>query len=431
MADIFISYAREDRPRVEPLSKALKEQGWSVFWDRTIPAGKTWRQVIGEALGTARSIIVVWSKASVESRWVQEKADRGLERNILIPLLIDNVNPPLGFGAIQTADLISWESTQSSPEFEKLISDLSAILGPSPLNVRETEQKRAEEEVRHRQDEERDRRKEEQWKAEEERKQKEGEEKRISEEERKRREEKAKIKPDKPGPDAPALSKPKSPEPRKTSNAMKLGAVAGVIVLLIFGIWWWISESQKKKHQIEVERKIEHILEEIALLEQTVSKTESLEQLNDSYKKSDVLGRKLSDIEQMSAVVGVSQKAEKAHKRLEELSRLLITQKQKAAEEEPIRKAEQVRLEEEKRRMAEQAPYYKKMSFGFNGCDVKFGDLKKGVRKDYMIRLATKVDAEGFTYHPSLKYGKLIIGDYPKGCKSPSNMSWPLYLKVN
>jgi len=172
MADIFISYSREDRSRVAPIAKALEKQGWSVFWDRTIPAGKTWRQVIGDALETARSVIVVWSKTSVDSRWVQEEADRGLERNILIPVLIDNVKPPLGFGTVQAADLISWEPTKTLPEFEKLITDISAILGPSLLEVEEAE-RTSEAERKHKQEEGRKRREEEQQRRETARKAKE------------------------------------------------------------------------------------------------------------------------------------------------------------------------------------------------------------------------------------------------------------------
>ena len=140
MADIFISYAREDRSRIEPLAKSLEELGWSIFWDRTIPAGKTWRQVIGDALKNARSVIVAWSQKSIESDWVQEEADRGRKRNILIPILIDDVDPPLGFGTIQAADLVEWDPAQSSQEFQKLIADISAILGSPPKHVKETEQ---------------------------------------------------------------------------------------------------------------------------------------------------------------------------------------------------------------------------------------------------------------------------------------------------
>ena len=34
MSDIFISYAREDRPRVEHLAEALEQRGWSVVHSR-------------------------------------------------------------------------------------------------------------------------------------------------------------------------------------------------------------------------------------------------------------------------------------------------------------------------------------------------------------------------------------------------------------
>jgi hypothetical protein len=47
MSDIFISYSSEDRDRVLPLVNALEKTGWSVFWDRDIPTGRTWLQVIG------------------------------------------------------------------------------------------------------------------------------------------------------------------------------------------------------------------------------------------------------------------------------------------------------------------------------------------------------------------------------------------------
>jgi hypothetical protein len=67
MSDIFLSYASEDRPRVEVLRGALERHGWSVWWDNTILPGRTFDQVIGEALDAARCVIVVWSQHSVNS----------------------------------------------------------------------------------------------------------------------------------------------------------------------------------------------------------------------------------------------------------------------------------------------------------------------------------------------------------------------------
>ena len=60
--DILISYAREDRARVEPLAKPLEAKGWRVWWDPKIPPGRTWHDVIEEAVTNAQCIRVLWSK---------------------------------------------------------------------------------------------------------------------------------------------------------------------------------------------------------------------------------------------------------------------------------------------------------------------------------------------------------------------------------
>jgi hypothetical protein len=46
MADVFLSYANEDRERIRALVHWLEASGVSVFWDRRVPVGETWRLVL-------------------------------------------------------------------------------------------------------------------------------------------------------------------------------------------------------------------------------------------------------------------------------------------------------------------------------------------------------------------------------------------------
>jgi serine/threonine protein kinase len=126
---IFISYAREDRERVRPLVDILTSCGWYVWWDDRIRAGEDFQPVTTSALDSARAVIVVWSKDAVKSRWVRGEAERGLARNILVPVQFDNTSIPVAYSMIQTADLSDWRGERDHPELVKLIRDLGELAG--------------------------------------------------------------------------------------------------------------------------------------------------------------------------------------------------------------------------------------------------------------------------------------------------------------
>lgn len=130
MADIFISYSSEDRERVIPVVKALEAHGWSVWWDRIIPPGKTFSRVIEEALGAARCLIVLWTDTSIKSDWVSNEAAEGARRGILIPALLDEVEIPFEFKRIQAANLIDWRGQADHAGFQQLKKALTDLLGP-------------------------------------------------------------------------------------------------------------------------------------------------------------------------------------------------------------------------------------------------------------------------------------------------------------
>jgi len=128
MADIFLSYKREDRDKVRPLVEALQAQGWSVWWDTRIGAGETWDQVIEAELSAAKCVVVAWSKRSIESDWVRAEAHNGRERRCLIPIILEGVTPPSIFKMIQATDLSDWKGDRDDPNFAYVCAGIARLL---------------------------------------------------------------------------------------------------------------------------------------------------------------------------------------------------------------------------------------------------------------------------------------------------------------
>lgn len=133
--DIFISYKAEDRARVRPLVDALTADGLSVWWDAHIGAGEDWRESIAANLEQARCVIVVWSRRSVgpDGRFVRDEAARAMKRHAYLPVTIDKVDPPLGFGETQCLSLAGWKGNRDDERYLALLDYVRHAGGGAPV----------------------------------------------------------------------------------------------------------------------------------------------------------------------------------------------------------------------------------------------------------------------------------------------------------
>lgn len=130
MTDIFFSYSREDKDRVAFIAAALEAEGYDLWWDTDIAPGETYRGVTQAKLRAAKCVIVVWSETSVHSRWVIGEAEEGLERDILLPIIIDDVvrDIPLDFRSVQVANLTRWKGDLNNHEWKKVLASVKRLV---------------------------------------------------------------------------------------------------------------------------------------------------------------------------------------------------------------------------------------------------------------------------------------------------------------
>jgi len=141
MADVFLSYAREDTARAEQIARALGDAGIDVFWDNEIPPGTTWADYIEQKLTQCKALIVLWSENSTKSQWVREEARMGRDKGVLIPVMIDASTPPFGFGEVQAANLSAWNGETDNPNWRRFADAVTRFAksdakpAPAPMPV--------------------------------------------------------------------------------------------------------------------------------------------------------------------------------------------------------------------------------------------------------------------------------------------------------
>jgi len=129
MADIFISYKREDKQIAERLSIALEQLGFDVWWDLNLISGQPYRAAIRAVIDQCKAAIVLWSEKSVLSDFVMDEASYAHRLGKLCPARIDGVDLPMGFGQTHTADLVGWDGETSHKGFQNVVSAVEARVG--------------------------------------------------------------------------------------------------------------------------------------------------------------------------------------------------------------------------------------------------------------------------------------------------------------
>ena len=103
---VFLSHVPLDAVRIAEVSRRLARRGLRVASvTGSGDLGATFVEKVAKGLDASEAIVVFWSRESVDSPWVKAAAEEGLRRGILVPVLLDDVPPPLGFRSVSAADL--------------------------------------------------------------------------------------------------------------------------------------------------------------------------------------------------------------------------------------------------------------------------------------------------------------------------------------
>jgi len=90
---------------------------------------------IEEAIAQTCVVIVIWSEHSVKSHWVRAEAAYALGKHKLLPILVDQSEPPLQFLQIQTIDFRCWDRTSNHHAFQQLAGALAKRLEASAAST--------------------------------------------------------------------------------------------------------------------------------------------------------------------------------------------------------------------------------------------------------------------------------------------------------
>lgn len=150
--DVFISHASKDAALAMRIEQSLEENGLTVWLDRSeIRLGVLLRNELETAIKDSRTLILLWSKAAAQSRWVKAEVLTAFHRNKFI-LVVARDSAPLPYFLQNTIYLhlrrrdSGWikHLCRAVRESPKKANDLLPIMSGQSLEFQQTVQRIAE-----------------------------------------------------------------------------------------------------------------------------------------------------------------------------------------------------------------------------------------------------------------------------------------------
>jgi hypothetical protein len=133
MADVFISYARSDRPRCTLIRDALAALRIDVWFDAGIAPGHVFDREIERQIADSKAVLVLWSRASAASDWVRAEARVGREAGKLAAAFLEPCELPLEFRSIQTEALAVEGAIEADPVWPGMVRRIGELVGRDGL----------------------------------------------------------------------------------------------------------------------------------------------------------------------------------------------------------------------------------------------------------------------------------------------------------
>jgi hypothetical protein len=139
MADVFLSYGRSTRPRVEQIGDAMEAGGYSLWWDKALNASDDYAMVIEQQIDAARCVVVAWSGQARQSLWVRAEANEALDKGKLVQINLDACRLPLPFTMLHFLDFRPWRGEREGSPWSEFDGRIGAMLRGEAFDEAEPE----------------------------------------------------------------------------------------------------------------------------------------------------------------------------------------------------------------------------------------------------------------------------------------------------